>query len=84
MKYDYKQNVGNMLMYLLYKVHIHLDYDIDVDDHIVHCMVMENNRYARNKKNKNHFIIEIPNDFLFKEVFLSKECVCINLYLSIK
>jgi hypothetical protein len=51
MRRDYKQNVGNMSMRLLYKVHIQLDYDIDVDEHIVHCMVMENNRYARNKKN---------------------------------
>ncbi len=58
MKHDYKQNVGNMSMYLLYRVHRHSDYDIDVDEHIVHCMVMENNRYARNKKNNNHFILE--------------------------
>ncbi len=55
MMYDYKQNVENMLMYLLYKVHIHLDYDTDVDDHKVHCMVMENNRYARNKNDKKNY-----------------------------
>jgi hypothetical protein len=57
--YDYKQNVEDKLMYLLYKVHIHLDYDIDVDDHKVHCMVMENNRYARNKKKSYYLLLNL-------------------------
>ncbi len=35
------------IVYLLDKVHIHLDYDIDVKDHKVHYMVMQNNRDAR-------------------------------------
>jgi hypothetical protein len=63
-------------MRLLYKAHIHLDYDIDVDEHIVHCMVMENNRYARNKKNDNYL-------FLKERFFmlLLEEYVCINLCL---
>jgi hypothetical protein len=47
MLYDYKQNVEDKIMYLRHKVHIHLDCDIDVDDHRVHCMAIENNRYAR-------------------------------------
>jgi hypothetical protein len=76
--YDYKQNVENMLTYLLYKVHIHLDYDTDVDDHKVHCMVMESNRYARNKKDKknyNEFLV-----FIFKEAFFYKD-ESIHLFL---
>jgi hypothetical protein len=64
MKYDYKQNVEDMLMYLLYKIRIHFDYDIDVDDHKVHCTVMENNRYARNKKEFGMFALEEDSFFL--------------------
>ena len=45
MKYDYKLNVENKLVALQYKVHIH--WDIDGDEYRVHCMVMQNNRYAR-------------------------------------
>ncbi len=53
--HDYKLNVKDKIVYLLYKVHIHLDYDIDVGDHTVHCMVMENNRYAKNNKDKKNY-----------------------------
>jgi hypothetical protein len=45
MMYDYKQSVKDKL-YLVDKVHIHLDYDIEMDDRKVHCRVMEDNRYA--------------------------------------
>jgi len=55
MMHDYKLNVKDKIVYLLYKVHIHLDYDIDVGDHTVHCMVMENNRYAKNNKDKKNY-----------------------------
>ncbi len=51
-------------MYLLYKIRIHFDYDIDVDDHKVHCTVMENNRYARNKKEFGMFALEEDSFFL--------------------
>ena len=36
-------------MFLLNTIHIHLDYDIGVDDHKVHCIVMKNNGYATKK-----------------------------------
>jgi hypothetical protein len=52
---DYKLNAKYKIVYLLYKVHIHLDYDIDVGDHTIHCMVMENNRYAKNNKDKKNY-----------------------------
>lgn len=51
MKCDCKPNVGNKLTGLRCTVHIHLDYGIDVGERIVHCMVMQNNRYATSKKN---------------------------------
>ncbi len=47
---DCNSNVENMSMFLLDTFRRHLDCDIDVDDHKVHCRVMENNRYARKRK----------------------------------
>ena len=49
---DCKENVKSTIKYQLDKVRKDSDCDIVTDDHKVHYMAMENNRYAKSKKNK--------------------------------
>ena len=58
-------------MFRLDKVHIHLDCDIDVDDHIFHCMAMERNRYARKIEEELTFMFKLLHSMYNEIIYLS-------------